>query len=132
MYFCRLWNYEIKGLCTIITHNKQGTWFSDTIIVYSGSLKWPSIIKTQQNIGHWYSDTGIGLSSSCKQLSIIFNRCIWNRISSDYRLAANLFWMISSGLYYMCIYGWCFYQWCQCFHWTCRNYIKGLNVLNKD
>ena len=38
---------------------KQGTWCSDNTMVYFGSLKRPSIIKTHQNISPWCSDTRI-------------------------------------------------------------------------
>ena len=36
-----------KLLCTVITQNNQGTWCSDTVIIYSGSLKRPIIIKAK-------------------------------------------------------------------------------------
>ena len=43
-------------MCILIRQQNMGTWWSETVIVYSESLKRLRIVITQQNLGTWCSD----------------------------------------------------------------------------
>ena len=70
---------SFKGKCTVINQNNQVTCCSDTAIVYSGSLKRPSIIKIHKNLGPWCSYNICITSGNFRQLSSVINRNIWNQ-----------------------------------------------------
>ena len=70
---------SIKWLGVFIAQKNLGSWFSDIVIVYSGSFKIPSIVRNQQNMVPWCSDTVIFFSGSFKILIIFINRNIWNQ-----------------------------------------------------
>ena len=80
---------------TIHLHHPKnlGTWCSCTVIVYSGGLKWLSIIITQQNLGRFCSETVFFFSGSFKRLSIVINInisnqhvfCVWIKVCFELR-----------------------------------------------
>ena len=69
---------SFKGSCTVTTHNNQGIWYSDTVVVYSGSLKRPGIIKPHKI---WAPVAMIMkfFSWGFKGMRAIINRNIWNQ-----------------------------------------------------
>ena len=79
-----------KHLCTIVAQKNQGTCWSETVVVYSGGLKRPSIIKTQKYMVPWCSDTGIFLVVS-NNLSSLSTEIFEINMSFEYGLDADLF-----------------------------------------
>ena len=70
---------SFRALWNVTTQNSPETCFSDTVIVYSWSLKRSIIMKTQQNMVPWCSNTRIIFSGSFKRLIIVININIWNQ-----------------------------------------------------
>ena len=89
---------SFKGLLTIITKKNQGTWFSDTVIVYSMRLKRPSITKPQQNMPPWCSDTGIVFLEVSNNWVLLSTEIFEINMSFEYGLHVYLFWIMSEGL----------------------------------
>ena len=62
----------------------MGTWCSNTVMVYYGSLKQLSIIIRQKNLVPWCIDNVIFLNGIFKWPRVIINMDIWNK---------NFFWV---------------------------------------